>query len=669
MLPRGVTTIDRSNSVEEIGTPQKQIITETLVKAVFPLEEIPKPTMEDMTEGPGETTVSNTLDDELEALELAHVYEESRRYFDYAEQMRAVEKLHSFQCATPIKTEEEFQVETGVGLEAVRNSLKSIQSSNPEASKNNIQALHLIVGHQVVTNTLGKYTKDAKSFIDETQTTVYCKNTKSPYGGLNTTIKNMAAFLGWLASHHGYRTAFNQIIQARLDKCTDASSLQEIARLNAKKQIVGPFGGNAVILWSLEGILPYLQTKNVNKLHYHIIVFLPKSINTTRATFIMTSLKEFFGNQITYRTIRSWKQVSYIMKEQQLVCSTLTGISVPEPRQIVEALSDNSELIQLFDGQDRLYESCSYCADSSPLSNLVFAKQIGFNYDAAIYYNKTDNKVFRTHFSNFKSYSSFLEACRDPSECFAWVEASANYPMHRLRRILEWELGCRELAMRAFRILMAYFRHYIQSSTWGAPTMNWIGANVASVRRGEAQTFCKVLCIGGPGGVGKSTFVKCLQSGVGFPSEKMLFKKHSVDRSAHSAISMFRFYDEAPVQKASKADVFTHFVELELPTSRLYGTNIQEFPCKFLILANAYVTGLPTKKDFVEIKGRQLSESMEGEDEYRTWHGMAKRRFEFMRLSGYDEFIMSNVRCFEDSEAIWGPKGVQYVGIYPQISV
>ena len=162
--------------------------------------------------------------------------------------------------------------------------------------------------------------------------------------------------------------------------------------------------------------------------------------------------------------------------------------------------------------------------------------------------------------------------------------------------------------------------------------------------------------------MGKTKLSHLLFRGIGHRWESLDFKKHSIDRGAHSAYSLLRFYDEAPVSRHSGKDIYSNFVDLEAPTSRLYKANLENRACQFVFVANAAVKGLPNFGDFRLIKGSEVADGEHGEREYHAWKGMAERRFMFLRLDGVESFLGPYTRMMEDSRCQYHERVAKYAG-------
>jgi len=590
------------------------------------------------------------LDAELERLESA-LFEESEHaeHYDSLDQrLRGADDLNTwrFEDKTESCELDMIPLRNSKVLNEAIARLEAVATSQTDSAKSNIRGFHMIFGRSMLNTVM----KDVVGSYEST-TGIFVKAMNMGFGPM-VFLTKFLNFLGWLSTPGGYLASANLRVDGQITRAMMAEDLPLEQHLTTLRQRVVPFGKYPAFFWAMEGIQAAKTHNNSHKIHYHVIVLLPSQINSKRANYITRGIVDYFGSEVTLRQLRSSNQLRYIFKEK-----TLGGVTIPTGREgkaeVVDILEDANKILSVIGDLSSL--DCQFCADVVPIKMVDFLDSFGFDQNAASYYSKSKNSEFQKLFKDMNAFRAALEDLKAPSECYKRLQSAVNFNSKVLGRILYFEFG-QVKAEIVIRLLNRLMDEFIAGNNLYRDIMDWIRQNLVDVKNGVCQTWRRVLCVGGPGGNGKTKLSRCIFSGIGEIWENHDFKKHNIDRGIHSAYSMLRFYDEAPVGKATGRDVYTNFIELEAPTSRLYKQNIESSACQFIFICNAQVQGLPTFADFRQIKGQQVAESLNANQEYEIFRTMALRRFGFTYLHDLDNFLRPYIRMFMDEFALVQPR-------------
>lgn len=571
-----------------------------------------------------------------------------------------------------------------------RNELHIAGSTAPQSGKNNAKGLHLIIG----VAELHSFVKNETSFRGAAFSEIL------DWEGASTTewkrwdyIKAIPDFINYLSSD-AFMEKQNSKIQKRVDQLP--SNRQDAVSRAVKGRRVYPLFGSKdyQYVWSIEGYKRWRQNPdNLRLLHVHILIFkraMTETINPEKIQYDSELLRNAFGSVLTIRTVYSRNQLAYLAKEK--FCFGTTVIVSPEWNPIPSViLPENcpqyANHLVMGEHNNCLWENvfgyvdgiisdgtfkgkdCDICIQSSDQDKEKFCSKYGWNHSIAEYLYKKNDTEFMTHFGGVAAKQDKGGAWGVYQNMIRKIDADKESALARFRTMLSFKgellrnyFISRGVPEESLFQLMSMLQQVCTAWTLpGGPekhhtrflarAQEWIGHNLK-------PEIChrNLLCVGGVGGLGKTTIIGEMLRGAGFTGHASVMKPGETGRLEIVASDLARFYDDVHKSLAtakSKLDprvaatrsVFYCFTEFESPRSMLYQSSVQLPALEFIVASSADFKALPSFETFQVVHGTNATHN-----EYLLEVSQWKRRFTLFQFRSADEFLVPYRRFLQGSD-------------------
>lgn len=565
--------------------------------------------------------------------------------------------------------EEFFSVEQDVYqiAEPIFQDLKRFVDNKYDESKNNTVGYSLILGADKIL----AFARSRPRSTNSVASLVYLfeNDHDTDYDKFWRFIKAIPVFIGFLFGD-GLVSRMNSATRAQMRVIEDSYGGSKVGyeaneawKSLAKALIkINPVEGFTCI-WSLEGRAKYLATQDLKYLHVHLLLIRPNGtvIGTPRVLKVIASLVAMFDSlmgkgSVTVAGVRSKNQLFYIGKEKVLV-----GITFPVPQEMVSKyssgaleLDDYSYSLMFLDTRDHnwkyLFErvikhfsevstytgvSCIACDQFGGDDKVTFCASWGWDESVLRHLRVNAVEPFASMFKvnprggGGQSFDDWLTVQNQSREfCARRVLEMARFRGVLLARALaKLGLDAGQISMFMMRLTEIFYRftHDPKNVAPYQAAREFIKVNFFN----PSLDWIQVLVLGGPGSSGKSTFARCLHSGLGLQSRSVRLQTgNQIGRDSVDPLTLMRFYDEVNNKGSGRtnqqgANIFFSFMDVEKAQTVLYEKNPAKKGKEFVVAASANIRGFPNYAQFESYHGTGHSNQYK----YAEWKQQALRRF------------------------------------------